>query len=212
MLEFSNQTKMTDVCGNNSNSIVSDDSLFELIVVQKSSEKSVIKANKKARKLKMNFEKYRLESFINWPLTYISPIAMANNGFFYLGLGDRVQCNFCNVELCDWTAEDIPTVEHQKHAPYCNFVSKCNAKTDNISLARSIYESGMITSNVSIPTRGRISCLCRGDCPNNESIRNYESNVKFGSNVGTLAPPVFEFNNNKESLTQIDSAKDINKN
>ncbi len=40
---------------------------------------------------------------------------LAQAGFFYTGVEDRVQCAFCLVIIGDWEDDDIPGVEHRRH-------------------------------------------------------------------------------------------------
>ena len=80
---------------------------------------SIIQAENHIQRYKMNFEKCRLETFLNWPIPYISVQELAKSGFYYLGLGDKVKCNFCDLEVHKWAAGDIPKNEHKKWSPHC---------------------------------------------------------------------------------------------
>src|SRR5882757_9492585 len=75
-------------------------------------------------KLKMNIEKYRIESYYGWPIPYINIRELAYSGFFYTGIADVVKCNFCGVELYRWSATDIPSKEHIRWSPKCEFVKE----------------------------------------------------------------------------------------
>ena len=110
----------------------SDEELFDLITIKKSDPKSVEIGYRKIKKLKMNFEFNRIESFYNWPIPFISINELSKNGFYYMGYGDRVKCNFCGVQLLDWKYGDVPSEEHKKWAPYCPLISNNNAKTANV--------------------------------------------------------------------------------
>ena len=68
---------------------------------------------------KMNHEKFRLASFRNWPLPFINVRVMAKNGFYYLGDGDVVKCNFCQIRLYRWDPNHIIEEEHLKKSPGC---------------------------------------------------------------------------------------------
>ena len=71
----------------------------------------------------MKFEKFRLDSFLDWPKNdVIKPQLLARDGFFYMGTGDRVQCAFCKGILRTWEPGDDPEVEHTRHYPDCGFV------------------------------------------------------------------------------------------
>ena len=153
---------MTDVsCYRYSSETISEDSLFEHITVNIIDKNSVLNAYNMAKKLTMNFEKFRLESYVNWPVPFISPKTLANNGFYYLGVGDKIKCNFCDLQLHEFNAEDIPSIEHRKFAPYCPFNSNKNAKTANIPLIGFVFGYGYMGSNKSdIEQPTTYSCCC----------------------------------------------------
>lgn len=64
-------------------------------------------------------ESWRLTTFDDaWPHRHIATLSketMASAGFFYTGYQDHVQCAFCLKIIGDWTATDIPIVEHRRH-------------------------------------------------------------------------------------------------
>lgn len=72
-----------------------------------------------SRPFNFNHEKERLDSFVDWPVDFVSEIVLAKTGFFYLGSGDRVQCQFCKVILYDWSKGDNEVCEHIKWSPHC---------------------------------------------------------------------------------------------
>uniref|UniRef100_A0A1I8GNU2 WD_REPEATS_REGION domain-containing protein n=1 Tax=Macrostomum lignano TaxID=282301 RepID=A0A1I8GNU2_9PLAT len=51
-----------------------------------------------------------------------SPEDMVESGFFYLGEADHVKCFFCDFDLRDWDAGDVPEAEHAKFSPLCFFL------------------------------------------------------------------------------------------
>jgi len=82
---------------------------------------------------RMNYEKFRLESFRCWPIPWISTRELAANGFFFKNMDtDVVECNFCKVKLYHWEAEDTPSDQHKKWAPYCPFIN--GEETKNVPL------------------------------------------------------------------------------
>ena len=87
-----------------------------------SCEGCVLSAEHQVIKLKMNFEKHRLESFVNWPLSWLKPKDLAKKGFYYTGLGDMVKCNYCGVKLQSWHATDTIEEEHRTFSPNCHLV------------------------------------------------------------------------------------------
>ncbi|KAI1294849.1 Death-associated inhibitor of apoptosis 1 [Halotydeus destructor] len=66
----------------------------------------------------------RLSTFTSgrWPLLYLSPVTMAEAGFFYLNEHDRVQCAFCQLKISNWVQGDVPIMEHMNHNPGCRFI------------------------------------------------------------------------------------------
>ena len=82
---------------------------------------------------KMNYEKFRLESFKGWPIPWISPREMAANGFYFNKiLEDVVECNFCHIKLYCWEAEDVPAEQHERWAPFCPFIK--GEQTKNVPI------------------------------------------------------------------------------
>lgn len=103
----------SDICGN-----------YNEIEIDKNCENCIITAIADLTKLKMNFEKYRIESFYNWPVPYIDVKNLAKSGFYYTNKEDRVKCNFCDLEVYQWSAYDDPILEHLKWSPFCSFLTK----------------------------------------------------------------------------------------
>ncbi|XP_046555951.1 putative inhibitor of apoptosis isoform X3 [Haliotis rubra] len=71
----------------------------------------------------MKSETKRLDSFTLWPARATqTPAVLAKAGFYYTGVGDRVECPFCYGILKKWHTDDDPLIEHVKHFPYCKFI------------------------------------------------------------------------------------------
>ena len=87
--------------------------------------------------LPMHKESNRLKTFKNWPLKYICEKELAKNGFFYIGDGDRVLCNFCKIGLEQWETTDIVEQEHQKWSPKCPFL--LGHQTNNVPIIDEDY-------------------------------------------------------------------------
>ena len=147
-----------DVCGTGE--------MDKTILIDKHITESIIKAENFVRKYKMIYEMYRIESFIHWPLAYISVNDLAKTGFYYTGKGDRVRCNFCDLEVYEWNAEDIPEKEHAKWAPNCPMIEKkTQRKCDNkpfkpeshLCDLASFFESHTIKDNRNV----RFICECK---------------------------------------------------
>ncbi|CAL1280191.1 unnamed protein product [Larinioides sclopetarius] len=71
----------------------------------------------------MKYEVNRLNSFTGkWPLCFIKPQNLAENGFFYLQSEDKVQCAFCGVIIDNWNINDKPLKKHMMRNPKCIFL------------------------------------------------------------------------------------------
>ncbi|GBL99953.1 Baculoviral IAP repeat-containing protein 7-A [Araneus ventricosus] len=76
----------------------------------------------------MKYEVNRLNSFTGkWPLCYIKPKDLAQNGFFYLQSEDKVQCAFCGVVIDDWNVGEKPVKKHMMRNPKCIFLLTADA-------------------------------------------------------------------------------------
>ena len=82
------------------------------------------------------YERERLDTFIEWPLKYISPEDLAKEGFYYLRKNDHCACIFCARIIGEWEFGDTPRQEHLKHEPSCPSFSLNTPPVGNdISLA-----------------------------------------------------------------------------
>ena len=65
----------------------------------------------------------RLDSFKQWARALAQkPQGMAEAGFIYQGIGDRVQCFHCDGALKNWKAEDNAWVEHARWYGDCAYL------------------------------------------------------------------------------------------
>lgn len=68
-------------------------------------------------------ETARLRSFDDWPRNLKQrPEQLAEAGFFYCGVGDRVRCFSCGGGLKDWDTNDEPWEQHALWLSHCRFV------------------------------------------------------------------------------------------
>ncbi|KAJ8314750.1 hypothetical protein KUTeg_006900 [Tegillarca granosa] len=75
----------------------------------------------------LKYERNRLETFKNWPVSSpIPPKDLAQSGFYYTGNEDRVQCAFCRGILKGWDPGDDPQKEHEKRFEKCGFILGLN--------------------------------------------------------------------------------------
>lgn len=78
------------------------------------------------------FEYNRLKSFKNWPNALIDIKRLANAGFYYINIEDKVKCFECLVELYRWEAHDNPTLDHLRYSKRCKFIN--NIPCGNVPL------------------------------------------------------------------------------
>lgn len=64
-------------------------------------------------------EQCRLATFRTWPLTFITPQALAKAGFYYFNESDQVKCAWCQGVVGQWEVGDNPFSEHQRLFPDC---------------------------------------------------------------------------------------------
>nr|XP_019530543.2 baculoviral IAP repeat-containing protein 7-B [Aedes albopictus] len=64
-------------------------------------------------------EEHRLATYVNWPVSHISPSSLAKAGFYYTYNADQVKCAWCEGVIGQWEIGDDPFVEHQKFFPNC---------------------------------------------------------------------------------------------
>jgi len=68
----------------------------------------------------MNEYLRRLSTFATWPASdAVRPQLLAENGFYYTGRDDTVQCYRCSLALGQWLAGDDPLTRHQRTNLYC---------------------------------------------------------------------------------------------
>lgn len=65
----------------------------------------------------------RIATYVNWPANrQVSCLSLANSGFIYTGVSDRVICPLCGLEMKDWQQRNVnPLNEHRLRSPECPF-------------------------------------------------------------------------------------------
>ncbi|XP_065218477.1 E3 ubiquitin-protein ligase XIAP-like [Planococcus citri] len=72
-----------------------------------------------------NTTEERLKSFEKWPIPEIkTPIELAQDGFFYTGHEDLVQCFSCGGGLSNWKIGVDAAFEHVKYYPTCRYINE----------------------------------------------------------------------------------------
>jgi Inhibitor of Apoptosis domain len=101
----------------------------------------------------------RLQTFTDWPKPYISTYNLAKNGFYYKGLGDKVCCYSCKINIFDWNKNDIIEEEHFRLSPNCmlakNIIQNLK-KDDNIQIIPQHSNSIMKNLNEDIKNNAKI--------------------------------------------------------
>ena len=68
--------------------------------------------------------KERLKTFQQFEWDYaLDPTEAAEAGFICVGLGDQVQCVWCQIILENWEKEFDPLFEHARNSPRCKFIA-----------------------------------------------------------------------------------------
>ncbi|XP_043927008.1 baculoviral IAP repeat-containing protein 2-like isoform X2 [Protopterus annectens] len=80
---------------------------------------------------------YRFSTFAKFPSSVaVSERSLADAGFYYTGVNDRVKCFSCGLMLDNWKSGDIPIEKHKCFYPSCSF-------------AQSLSSSGLVSSSCS---------------------------------------------------------------
>lgn len=75
-------------------------------------------------------ETARLRTFAEWPINMKQkPAQLAEAGFFYTGVGDRVKCFSCGGGLKDWDDNDEPWEQHALWMGKCRYVKLMKGDT-----------------------------------------------------------------------------------
>lgn len=94
-------------------------------------------------------ETARLRSFAEWPRHMKQrPEQLAEAGFFYTGVGDRVKCFSCGGGLKDWDDDDEPWEQHALWMSKCRFVKLMKGESFIESTANKFNKS---SAGVSLP-------------------------------------------------------------
>jgi len=73
--------------------------------------------------MRHNSLRARLLSFDNWPYPNgMSPVKLAQAGFYFEGKVDFVRCYYCNGGVMDWTNGDDPFIRHAQMYSDCVYI------------------------------------------------------------------------------------------
>ncbi|KAF6725753.1 Inhibitor of apoptosis protein [Oryzias melastigma] len=84
-------------------------------------------------------ELFRFSTFARFPTSMVTERSLARAGWFYTGVGDRVQCFRCNVTADGWQAGDCPTEKHRQLSPTCPFIQSLPSTTNLLSSSHSAF-------------------------------------------------------------------------
>lgn len=84
-------------------------------------------------------ELFRISTFARFPPSGVTERSLARAGWFYTGVGDRVQCFRCNVTAEGWQAGDCPTEKHRQLSPSCTFIQSLPSTTNLLSSSHSAF-------------------------------------------------------------------------
>jgi hypothetical protein len=117
----------------------------------------VLEAERLIKKQKFNFEKFRLESFIGWPLPFIDPRDLAVNGLYSLRNGDLTKCNFCDIIIYDWEVGDNVAEQHRRYKPDCPMVTGMSVKNIPLEPIVSHPHPSPATSAMATPNQSPVT-------------------------------------------------------
>jgi baculoviral IAP repeat-containing protein 7/8 len=111
----------------------------------------------------------RRSSFAGWLKPEISVEKLVKAGFVYLGVSDKVRCEFCTLVLDDWSPIDDPLLEHYRLSPWCPFLEK--------------FPDDELVDN-----RGEDTCGC-GDFSNHEKDSENLAEASFSERLNIIPLP-----------------------
>ncbi|KAK5887503.1 hypothetical protein CesoFtcFv8_016102 [Champsocephalus esox] len=84
-------------------------------------------------------ELFRISTFARFPASGVTERSLARAGWFYTGVGDRVQCFRCNVTADGWQAGDCPSEKHRQLSPSCSFIQSLPSTANLLSSSHSAF-------------------------------------------------------------------------
>ncbi|XP_061608230.1 baculoviral IAP repeat-containing protein 2 isoform X1 [Phyllopteryx taeniolatus] len=99
-------------------------------------------------------ELFRISTFARFPPSPVTERSLARAGWFYTGVGDRVQCFRCNVTAEGWLAGDCPAEKHRQLSPSCSFVQSLPSAANLLSSSHSAFSPLRVAPAVPLPGPG----------------------------------------------------------
>ncbi|XP_039600264.1 baculoviral IAP repeat-containing protein 2 isoform X1 [Polypterus senegalus] len=85
-------------------------------------------------------ELFRISTFAKFPANVgVSERSLARAGFYYTGIGDKVQCFLCNITLENWQPGDCPAERHRRQSPSCTFIQGIPSSASLLSSSHSAF-------------------------------------------------------------------------
>ncbi|XP_066501219.1 baculoviral IAP repeat-containing protein 2 isoform X2 [Hoplias malabaricus] len=85
-------------------------------------------------------ELFRISTFAKFPSTApVTERSLARAGFYYTGIGDRVQCFRCNVTAENWQSGECPAEKHKQLSPNCTFIQSLPSTANLLSSSHSAF-------------------------------------------------------------------------
>uniref|UniRef100_A0A673XEG9 RING-type E3 ubiquitin transferase n=1 Tax=Salmo trutta TaxID=8032 RepID=A0A673XEG9_SALTR len=110
-------------------------------------------------------ELFRISTFARFPSLGVTERSLARAGWFYTGVGDRVQCFRCNVTAEGWQTGDCPTERHRQLSPSCSFIQTLPSTANLLSSSHSAF-SPLRSAPVSGPGPAPLPVSALNPAPN----------------------------------------------
>uniref|UniRef100_A0A8K9V847 RING-type E3 ubiquitin transferase n=1 Tax=Oncorhynchus mykiss TaxID=8022 RepID=A0A8K9V847_ONCMY len=110
-------------------------------------------------------ELFRISTFARFPSLGVTERSLARAGWFYTGVGDRVQCFRCNVTAEGWQTGDCPTERHRQLSSSCSFIQTLPSTANLLSSSHSAFSplrSAPTTTLLSLPGEEPVGYLNMG--------------------------------------------------
>lgn len=122
-------------------------------------------------------ETARIRSFAEWPRNMKQkPEQLAEAGFFYTGVGDRVKCFSCGGGLKDWDDDDEPWEQHALWMNKCRFVKLMKGDAFIEAVANKFMKNKPAASNNRTPTPTSESSLSSSEEEGEPAVHLAEGN------------------------------------
>uniref|UniRef100_A0A665UD34 Baculoviral IAP repeat containing 2 n=1 Tax=Echeneis naucrates TaxID=173247 RepID=A0A665UD34_ECHNA len=84
-------------------------------------------------------ELFRFSTYARFPASGVTERSLARAGWYYTGVGDRVQCFRCNVIAEGWQSGDCPIERHRQLSPACSFIQSLPSTANLPSSSHSAF-------------------------------------------------------------------------